>query len=282
MKRLVEVHQQKLPSFSMLKYRPQSTDTLVIREMFDTEKGCAYELKNYTLKEGEPPQTFTLQGHECVLDVGAHIGTFSRFALAAGCKTVIAYEPEPSNLDILRYNLESTDDSREVIIHAAAIAHGQPGNRLLVHARNRNDGTVNTWRHALEEYSQYVDKFHGLPQNQQRILTRSKVPTVPFFGNALVPGVTFVKLDCEGAEIDILLADDAKETSSWLDVTHLVFEWSFTKEKRMVVFRQAINNLHQAGFQVVYNGRGAWWDSTTDPGAMWPFHNDLIVFAIRF
>jgi len=282
--RLVKEHQKMLPTFPALRFREKSTDPLVIKEMFDTEKGCAYELKKCVWEEGKAQQAFTVEGHQCVLDVGAHIGAFSRFALAAGCKKVIAYEPEPSNLEILKYNLSPAkgNDVMEVEIHAAAVAHGEAGSRRLVHARNRNDGTVNTWRHALEEYSQYVDKSTKLPnKRQQGILKRSKVDVVPFFGGALVPGVDFVKLDCEGAEIDILLSDESKDAASWLDVTHLVFEWSFMKEKRVGVFRQAIDNLRQAGFQVTFDGKGAWWDDASDPSMMWPFHNDLVVFARR-
>jgi len=56
---------------------------------------------------------------------------------------------------------------------------------------------------------------------------------MPFFGDngALEPGITFVKLDCEDAEMDILLSEEASEPASWMDVSHLVFEWSFTKNK---------------------------------------------------
>jgi hypothetical protein len=93
----------------------------------------------------------------------------------------------------------------------------------------------------------------------------------------LVPGVTFVKLDCEGSEIEILLSSQASEGTSWLDVTHLVVEWSFTKERRVAVFHQMISNLKNAGFEVSYEGMGSWWD--VDPNVMWPYPNDLLVFA---
>ena len=275
-------HQRRLPSFPLLEYRPDSTDALVISEMFDPEKGCTYELKNQIWEGNDLPEDFVLAGHESILDIGAHIGAFSRFALAAGCTKVIAYEPEPSNIEFLSTNLRpSNESSGDITIHAAAVAHGAPGNAQLVHARTRGDGSKNTWRHALEDYSQYIDKSVKMScSKQEGILMRTEVATVPFFGGALFPGVTFVKLDCEGAELDILLSAEAKEAKSWLDVTHLVFEWSFTKEKRLIKFRQVISGLKEAGFQVVYDGQGAWWD-TDDIKTMWPFHNDLVVYAKR-
>ena len=143
----------------------------------------------------------------------------------------------------------------------------------------------------FSEYSQYVDRSTKLPSESQKgTLERFTVPCVPFFGckgdtdnssvegAALVPGVTFVKLDCEGAELDILLSSEASKQSSWLDVTHLVVEWSFTKERRVSVFHDAMGNLREAGFEVYYEGMGSWWD--TDSNVMWPYPNDLIVFAI--
>ena len=156
------------------------------------------------------------------------------------------------------------------------MAHGNSGTRCLVHARNRNDGTINTWRHSLEEYSQYVDKT----TTKEGKLTRTEVSTIPFFGGSLVDDdITFVKLDCEGAEIDILLSKEAALPESWLNVTHLVFEWSFTKEKRITKFQDAIANLKQAGFDYIYyEGQGAWWETNCD---MWPFHNDLVVYAMK-
>lgn len=213
-----------------------------------------------------------------------------------GCEQIIAYEPEPSNLALLKHNLKSlfTDEdvatnhneeaavaARTIVIYGDAVAHGSPRLRQFVHGRNRNDGTINTWRHSLEQYSTYVEK--STPQfassSQTGTLKRSTVSTTPFFGGALISGVTFVKLDCEGAEIDILLANEAGEAESWLDVSHLVLEWSFTKQRSLSVFHTALQNLKNAGFNTIYyEGQGAWWDKENET---WPFHNDLVVFAMR-
>ena len=205
---------------------------------------------------------FSLASHTCVLDVGAHIGIFSRLALAEGCSRIIAYEPEPTNFELLSRNMNivkptASKSSLPVIeLHSAAVVNGTSGSGTLVRARNENSGKQNTWRHSLEDYSQYVDRTTDLPSVfQKKTLDRFPVDCVSFFGgreelkqkSALVPGVTFVKLDCEGAEIDILLNEEASRRSSWLDCTHLVVEWSFTKERRVDIFHKAINNLKLAG-----------------------------------
>ena len=294
-KLLCEKHNARMASYPSLMFRPNSTDALVVNEILDSEKGCDYELSqqawsNMIEVDGEGGRSgFFLRGHDVVLDIGAHIGVFSRYAISAGCKKVIAFEPELENAKLLEENLKRlaspTNNAEETrhIVKKCAVAHGEAGLSNFVNARNRTDGSLNSWRHSLEKYTSYVDKkgANMISTEQDAILARSRVQTIPFFGNdgALQPGVTFVKMDCEGAEIDILLAPESSCRSKWLDATHLVFEWSFTKEKRVGEFHKALNNLRSSGFDVVYQGQGSWWDA--EPNCMWPYHTDLIVFARR-
>lgn len=184
---------------------------------------------------------------------------------------MISYEPEPSNVELLRHNTSCTFDSRKIEVHERAVAHGKEGTAKLIAGIDRSDGVSNTWRHSLDVCSSLDDtpadgKVH-------------EVEVVPFLNSALRESITLVKIDAEGAELDILLSSEASLASSWLDVTHLVLEYSFTKERRISVFHQAMTNLEKAGFEIRYEGMGAWWD--TELGAIWPYHSDLIVFAIR-
>ena len=290
--RLAQEHSKNVPFLSPLVFRPESTDSIVINELLDPIKGSIYSLRQHLAPT--MPSGFSLTEHDSVLDVGAHIGVFSRLALAEGCSRVIAYEPESTNFELLRQNLKfvspmaSLSSSQPMIeLHSSAVTQdpSESRTRTLVRARNENSGKLNTWRHSLEEYTQYVDRTTELPSVlQKKTLDRCLVDCVPFFcsdegkqNGALVPGITFVKLDCEGAEIEILLSEDAARRSSWLDCTHLVFEWSFTKERRIDIFHKAVGNLEHAGFQVHYEGKGSWWD--TDTGILWPYPNDVIVFA---
>eukprot|EP00979_Chaetoceros_neogracilis_P011301 scaffold2736_cov264-Chaetoceros_neogracile.AAC.11 len=293
---LVEAHALALPSHPILHFRQNSTDALVINEILGIDQGCTYELsplawRSMTKQNNKTEDAqigFSLKGHEAMLDVGAHIGVFCRYALSVGCKGIIAYEPESENLKLLEKNLlrsNTADLINEggVTIHQCAVAHGEPGMKNFVNARNRTDGSLNTWRHSLEKHSQYVDKKGTrLPSmGQESLLARSKVQTVPFFGKggALVPGITFVKMDCEGAEVDILLSPESSHSSNWMDTKNLVFEWSFSKERRVQMFHKAIHNLESAGFNVAYEGQGSWWD--TESNCMWPYHSDLVIFAMR-
>jgi len=252
--------QRRMPT---IQFRSDSTDTLVIQEIL--ERLCVY---NSCPQLGPNRADFSPQGH-VVLDIGAHIGVFSWYALGEGCKQIIAFEPEEHNFDLLTKNMLSFES--KVLVRQAAVAHGGLGTRVFVlGSNNQRAGTMNTWRHSLLEYSTYSDAGEHFV-----------VDCVPFFGpyGVLTDKVTFVKLDCEGAEMDILVADECCDGRNWANVTRLVVEWSFTKNRSTTMFHRAIQNLRQAGFDVRYEGQGAWWDTSLT--GSWPYHNDLLVFALR-
>ena len=63
------------------------------------------------------------------------------------------------------------------------------------------------------------------------------------FDEALTDDITFVKMDCEGAELDIL-----PDVKCWRNVEKLVFEYSFTKQKSMSIFWGTLETLRKHGF----------------------------------
>ncbi len=62
-----------------------------------------------------------VQPGDIVLDVGAHLGTFTRFALLHGASKVIAFEPEPTNVICFeRTFADEIEDGRVELVAAAA------------------------------------------------------------------------------------------------------------------------------------------------------------------
>jgi len=180
-----------------------------------------------------------------------------------GATKVYAYEPEPGNVALLEANSSRFGDA--VCVMASAVAQLDEGKEAAMLVLGRDvKGVQNTWRHALEGLSHY--------QETGGTLEKLEVPLVPFFGRALRPDVTFVKLDCEGAELAIL----QMEAPDWGSVERLVFEYSFTKERRMDVFRAIVERLRQQGFTVMYHGLGAW-----DALPEWTWHTDALVYCAR-
>jgi hypothetical protein len=286
-----------------LAYRAGSTDANVLCEL----------LSPRGVYSGPPPGDprwpadlcFSPRGH-VILDIGAHIGVFARLALDSGAKRVIAVEPEPTNAALCRANLglPSAGATRGAVsqrserpmpaeggatpgvgtsrrprpkqqanpgggaVPAAEVlelALGEGGDADLVLGKTRSDGVVNTWRHALRPLSHY----------QAEGGEAVRVATRPLFGDGgvLTDEVSFVKLDCEGCELELL---GCFPPGAWRRVERVVVEWSFTKERRMDVFLQAVRRLEAEGFCVHYEGRGAW-----EAMEEWPWTMDAVVFAAR-
>ena len=260
--RLADVAERVIAAQRPFRYRTASTDVNVICEVLGERSAYAGP------PSGDyrwPDVDFSPRGCT-VLDIGAHIGAFSRYCLREGANAVIACEPEPSNLELLQSNLAEALEAGIAEVRPVAVSSGPPGEALLVLGKERSDGVENTWRHALEGDSHYKDEE----------LTRVPVPTVPLFGagGALTDLVDFVKLDCEGAEIALLRG---YEEGAWRNVRRIAFEWSFTKERDMATFAEACRLLEREGFTVCYEGKGSWERCLE----RWPWHMDALVFAFR-
>ena len=130
-------------------------------------------------------------------------GVFSRAALAAGADRVVAVEPEPSNAQLWQANCAAATRAGAATLVQAAVAHGAPaagGTARLVVAPPRSDGVANTWRHALEGLSHYASAEAG--DSEAGIVS---VETMLFGPDGLFEAwPSFVKLDCEGAELELL------------------------------------------------------------------------------
>jgi len=120
---------------------------------------------------------------DVVLDCGANIGFFTREALAAGAKLVVAIEPAPENLECLRRNLAAEIDARKVIVFPKGV---WDRDELLT-------------LHVVPGFSaadSFVDKHGGARE-------RGKVPltTVDKLVAELdLKQVDFIKMNVEGAE----------------------------------------------------------------------------------
>jgi FkbM family methyltransferase len=168
-----------------------------------------------------------------VLDVGANIGLFSLAALDAyGPGThVIAVEPDPHNLALLRRNVAENAPAT-VEIHAAAAS--------------TEEGVV--------RFESGRDHESGVVGSDHRGLGVIDVPAVDFF--ELSVGCNLVKLDIEGGEWPLLR--DARLSS--LEAAAVILEWhgpAGTGE-------EAERLLRAAGFEVRLDapfapGVGALW-----------------------
>ncbi len=123
-----------------------------------------------------------------VIDLGAHIGGFSVMAatLARNAK-VYAYEPEPDNFGLLRDNVELNHLEHRIVPLNYAVV-GLPGDRKRkLHLHGSPE------QHSL--YSPTGDDYVTV-----ECLTLPEV-----FQSHEIETCDFLKMDCEGAEYDIML-----------------------------------------------------------------------------
>ena len=120
--------------------------------------------------------------NDTVLDCGAHVGLFTKEALAAGARSVVAIEPSPDNLVCLRRNL------------ADEIADG----RVLVSEKGVWDKEDVLTLHSVPGFSVadgFVTDAEGENQAQVPLTTIDRL--VDELG---LQSVDFIKMNIEGAE----------------------------------------------------------------------------------
>ncbi len=122
---------------------------------------------------------------DVVIDCGAHIGGFTRVALRAGARLVVAIEPEQANLVAFRRNLEAELKAGKVKIIEKGV--WDKTGRIALHVSKTGDS------HSVV-----------IPQNGQRDES-IEVTTIDSLVNSLkLTRVDFIKMDIEGAEQNAL------------------------------------------------------------------------------
>jgi len=218
----------------VIHHRPRTTDEKVINEVLVKH---AYQKRSIG---------FMIESDDCWLDLGANIGTFSLLALSVGAR-VVAVEPEPENLELLKMNLEENFPAKDTVgavgswriigravvneLRSVRYAHAKgaqrPERSELVKLYLCN-GDYNKYRHTL---------YHKRGRESIEVLAISIRELLERY-----PDIDAVKMDIEGTEIDLLesmTADDFK------NINKLVFEYSFDFDPSIPRFMNIINTLRK-------------------------------------
>ena len=122
---------------------------------------------------------------DVLLDCGAHIGGFTRVALLAGARLVVAIEPERSNILALQRNCADAMRGGKVILVRKGI-WDKPG-ILLLHLSTVGDS------HSV-----------SIPQNAGKDQPIEITTIDDIVSNLKLPRVDYIKLDIEGGELNAL------------------------------------------------------------------------------
>jgi len=161
-----------------------------------------------------------------VVDIGANIGAFSLLA-SRRAKVVYAVEPVRSKFEMLRHNVV-LNQLNNVIIYPLALANCNGTVEI------RDSGVMSSM------YFDATDEIEHVPA----------VTLETFFDDNDIERVDYLKMDCEGAEWDILLSTPPEILAR---IRHLELEFHrFRKDKHP---QMLCNHLKSAGFE----------SHTTDP-----------------
>ena len=166
---------------------------------------------SYRLREFLAP----LQGRPIqVLDVGAHIGSFSiNLATLHPQSRIECYEPSPQSAEYLQRNIDQNGLGGRIVAHEAALA-ATAGTALF----DDNDG-ASVHNGLMQSDQRLVAGQDALEQRHAR-----EVRTDTFDGAVAAAPAPFdvVKMDCEGGEYALVYASSKQ---NWESVSRVVMEY---------------------------------------------------------
>lgn len=142
-----------------------------------------------------------------VLDVGAHVGYYSRMfsALAGDNGQIIAFEPHPRTHAILKQNV---DNLSNVTTHQVAVAEQEGTAELYDYLMMSASGSLHYDESLADLQRAQMGEYDVAPRHDTQFeMQKFTVKTVPIDKCLMEMGiqrVDFVKMDIEGAEMGAL------------------------------------------------------------------------------
>ncbi|MEK6983791.1 MAG: FkbM family methyltransferase [Nanoarchaeota archaeon] len=125
---------------------------------------------------------------EFILDIGSHIGCFSVFAAKILPRArILCFEPSAANYSILKKNIKLNKVNNVKSFNKAVSSSNQ---EVSIHVNRRNSAA-----NSMYNFSESNLKVEKVPS-----ISLEKI-----FKDNSIKKCSFVKMDCEGAEYDILL-----------------------------------------------------------------------------
>jgi FkbM family methyltransferase len=177
---------------------------------------CLHEVYN---KPG-----FEVRNGDLVVDIGAHIGTFSLLAAKNAAK-VYSFEPYPPNFKVFEQNINENSCRNIIAINAAVTKEN--GHMDL------NIATDSSGGHSI---------FWGAERDKIKVTT---INFWEFIEKNGVNQIDLLKIDCEGGEYDILLNSERRDIRR---IAKICMEFHDIDEKRN--HKTLVEFLDRNGFEV--------------------------------
>lgn len=179
---------------------------------------------------------FGIDKKDTIIDIGAHVGRFSVYtAFHAKDGTVYAFEPDPRNIAKLEENIKI--NNLHNLHYFDTVVNGTGGSVKFYLSKNSAENSL------------YESKRVSSSQEVKGITL------VDIFKNNNIETCNFLKLDCEGAEYDILFSLPPSYFSK-IDKIVLEYHDNLYKEKSL---KDLVFLLSKHNFLIHKVKRGAWY-----------------------
>jgi FkbM family methyltransferase len=175
-----------------LRLRNDFDDLMAMRNVFFANE---YHLAEPAPKGGPDPEKW-------VIDIGAHIGTFSLLAVMLGYKKVAGFEPQQDNFGLMSENLASLSRSKGVQVARWQLAVMPPG-IVTASLKQHKDGRTMMWSAAMDD--------------------EGDVSAVGLDWAFRTHPVGVCKIDIEGGEFELIRTcpdDELRKPDEWLIECH--------------------------------------------------------------
>ena len=140
-----------------------------------------------------------VETNDVVVDVGANVGVFSAYALSASPMHVYCIEPMPDTFGYLKHNM--SEFSNTTLINKAI---SKDGNEAIF--IDCEKGAINSSKEVANEFGDYM-AINGEKEHWKEV----KVSTITFndfLKDYSIEKIDFLKVDCEGGELDLFKTID--------------------------------------------------------------------------
>lgn len=152
-----------------------------------------------------------------ILDIGANIGLFSFYA-SQYAKRIYAIEPAQEHVDVANHMIKFNKLDEIVTVHRNAIAHE---NKEMTLHHNQNV-TMFSLKEAVADKSLDSEKVEA-------------VTLLKFLDDSKIEHVDFMKLDIEGAEMEVVSGTEFQEASKRIDSLVVEYhQWSGRNPSQLV------------------------------------------------
>lgn len=184
-------------------------------------------LENFILEANTSHKIFQIQCNDIVVDIGAHVGYFTLFAAKRATEgKVIAFEPSNESFLLLEKNIK-INSYKNIIPEKIAITKIKGKQILYLNRENEISNTI---------------------YKQKENLSEEKINTMTLqdiFEKYRLEKIDFLKMDCEGAEYEIIMNVPSSILNKIQKISMEIHEEMVPYTKEVM-----IENLKKHGFNV--------------------------------